>query len=186
MLRAAAALALPTVAYAHGAIITPRSRNSWDFTVGVNTPKDWPSNADCTNVTGTSPADCHNGQAGFYCKQPGLLHRCAAATCNLRPCVHCIKLTTASSIKQSCGGTCAGCLECDHVSGRVQTDICGLGMKATLPDYARSLNINATAGSPEDIYKHNPCLACPRRRASRRCVRTGRRHPLGARGRERW
>ena len=69
MLRAAAALALPTVAYAHGAIITPRSRNSWDFTVGVNTPKDWPSNADCTNVTGTSPADCHNGQAGFYYSQ---------------------------------------------------------------------------------------------------------------------
>jgi hypothetical protein len=29
----------------HGAIVTPRSRNSIDYLVGVNTPKDWPSNA---------------------------------------------------------------------------------------------------------------------------------------------
>ena len=123
LLRAAAALALPAAALSHGAIISPRSRNSWDFTVGVNTPKDWPTNADCTNVSGTDPGDCRNGQAGFYYSQ----------------------------------GCSIGCAECDHVSGRVQIDICGSGMEATLPDYARSLNLNATAGSPEDIYKHNPC-----------------------------
>jgi hypothetical protein len=124
--RAAAALALlPAVVVGHGAIITPRSRNSWDYTVGVNTPKDWPDNRDCTNVTGTDPGDCRNGQAGFYYSQ----------------------------------GCSIGCKECDHISGRVQKDICGSGMKATLPDYARSLNLNATAGSPEDIYKHNPWRA---------------------------
>eukprot|EP01043_Picozoa_sp_COSAG02_P072107 COSAG02_NODE_13451_length_1392_cov_1.413447_1_plen_297_part_10 len=124
--RTAAALALlPTVVVGHGAIITPRSRNSWDYTVGVNTPKDWPTNADCTNVSGTDPADCRNGQAGFYYSQ----------------------------------GCSIGCPECDHVSGRVQKDICGLGMKATLPDYARSLNLGAVAGSPQDIYKHNPWRA---------------------------
>ena len=31
--------------------------------VGVNTPKDWASNKDCTNITGTNPGDCHNGRA---------------------------------------------------------------------------------------------------------------------------
>jgi hypothetical protein len=121
----AALLLMPTAGLGHGAIITPRSRNSWDYTVGVNTPVDWPSNADCTNVSGTDPGDCRNGQAGFYYSQ----------------------------------GCSIGCDHCDHVSGRVQKDICGLGMKPTLPDYARSLNLNATAGSPEDIYKHNPWRA---------------------------
>ena len=105
--------------------ITPRSRNSVDFTVGVNTPVDWPSNADCTNVTGTDPGDCRNGQAGFYYSQ----------------------------------GCSIGCPDCDHISGRVQKDICGRGMKATLPAYARSLNLASTPGSPEDIYKHNPWRA---------------------------
>ena len=65
--RAAAALALlPAVVVGHGAIITPRSRNSWDYTVGVNTPKDWPTNADCTNVSGTDPADsAETARRGF-------------------------------------------------------------------------------------------------------------------------
>lgn len=46
-----------------GAIISPRSRNSVDYLVGVNTPKDWPSNGDCTNITGDA---CYNGQADFW------------------------------------------------------------------------------------------------------------------------
>jgi len=53
-------------------------------------------------------------------------------------------------------GCFIGCPECDHASGRRQTDLCGLGQKATLPDYARSVNLNATIGSNLDIYKHNP------------------------------
>ena len=110
----------------HGAIVSPRSRNSVDYLVGVNTPKDWASNKDCTNISGTNPGDCHNGQAGFYYSQ----------------------------------GCFIGCPECDHISGRRQIDLCGLGKEATLndPKY-RSVNRNATAGSPQDIYRHNPWRA---------------------------
>jgi hypothetical protein len=125
MMRAAALALLPAVAFSHGGLITPRSRNSWDYTVNVNAPSNYQSNKDCTNISGADPGDCRNGQAGFYYSQ----------------------------------GCSIGCAECDHVSGRVQTDICGSGMKATLPEYARSLNLNSTAGSPNDIYKHNPWRA---------------------------
>ncbi len=57
-------------------------------------------------------------------------------------------------------GCFIGCPECDHVSGRRQIDLCGLGKKATIndPKY-RSVNRNATAGSIYDIYKHNPWRA---------------------------
>merc|ERR1712086_162528 len=57
-------------------------------------------------------------------------------------------------------GCFIGCPTCDHMSGRRQTDLCGNGMKATIndPKY-RSVNRNATAGSPEDIYRHNPWRA---------------------------
>ena len=54
-------------------------------------------------------------------------------------------------------GCFIGCPSCDHVSGRRQTDLCGLGMKSTVNDPAlRSLNRAAIAGSPQDIYRHNP------------------------------
>merc|ERR1719174_3022199 len=56
-------------------------------------------------------------------------------------------------------GCFIGCPSCDHLSGRRQTDLCGLGKKATLPDYARSVNLNATRGSALDIYQHNPWMA---------------------------
>jgi len=56
-------------------------------------------------------------------------------------------------------GCFIGCPTCDHLSGRRQTDLCGLGMKATLPDYARSVNRNATRFSELDIYRHNPWSA---------------------------
>lgn len=118
-----AVASLATSVAGHGAIISPRSRNSVDYLVNVNTPKDWPSNGDCTNITG---GDCHNGQAPFWYSQ----------------------------------GCFIGCPECDHMSGRVQTDLCGLGFKATINDPKhRTVNRNATAGSAEDIYKHNPWRA---------------------------
>lgn len=56
-------------------------------------------------------------------------------------------------------GCFIGCEECDHISGRSQADICGSGKQATLPNYARSVNLNATPGSIYDIYKHNPWRA---------------------------
>jgi lytic starch monooxygenase len=55
----------PTV-HGHGTVVSPRSRNSVDYLVGVNTPKDWPSNAGCANITGDA---CHNGQATFWYSQ---------------------------------------------------------------------------------------------------------------------
>lgn len=57
-------------------------------------------------------------------------------------------------------GCFIGCPFCDHLSGRRQVDLCGLGMKATIndPKY-RSVNRNATAGSSFDIYAHNPWRA---------------------------
>ena len=54
-------------------------------------------------------------------------------------------------------GCFIGCPECDHASGRRQTDLCGLGKRATVNEPRfRSVNRNATAGSPQDIYRHNP------------------------------
>lgn len=46
------------------------------------------------------------------------------------------------------------------VSGRRQTDLCQNGFKATINDPShRTVNVNAPAGSPTDIYKHNPWRA---------------------------
>ena len=54
-------------------------------------------------------------------------------------------------------GCFIGCKECDHESGRRQVDLCNSGQKATVNDPSqRSVNRAAAAGSPEDIYKHNP------------------------------
>ena len=40
------AATLVTAVTAHGTVVSPRSRNSVDYLVGVNSPKDWPSNAE--------------------------------------------------------------------------------------------------------------------------------------------
>jgi hypothetical protein len=57
-------------------------------------------------------------------------------------------------------GCFIGCPTCDSKSGRAQYDICGSGKQATLNDpNLRSVNRNATAGSENDIYKHNPWRA---------------------------
>jgi len=54
-------------------------------------------------------------------------------------------------------GCFIGCKECDHMSGRRQIDLCDSGQNATVNDpLQRSVNRGAEAGSPEDIYKHNP------------------------------
>jgi len=114
---------LANIVAGHGAIISPRSRNSVDYLVGVNTPTDWPSNRDCTNITGDA---CFNGQADFWYSQ----------------------------------GCFIGCNACDHVSGRRQTDLCNGGFNATLNDpHLRTVNLNVTAGSDLDIYRHNPWRA---------------------------
>lgn len=106
----------------HGALVSPRSRNSVDYLVGVNVPAHWTSDRECTNITG---GPCNNGQAAFWYSQ----------------------------------GCFIGCPKCDHLSGRRQVDLCGLGKVATLDPSYRTVNRKATPGSPEDIYKHNPWRA---------------------------
>ena len=60
LIRGATALAsLVDLAADHGAMLLPRSRNSVDYTVGVNTQR-------CSNTTG---AACNNGQAAFWYSQ---------------------------------------------------------------------------------------------------------------------
>lgn len=107
----------------HGAVVSPRSRNSIDYLVGVNVPAHWTADRECTNITG---GPCNNGQAPFWYSQ----------------------------------GCWIGCPFCYHGDGRRQTDLCGLGKKSTVndPKY-RTVNRNAVAGSPEDIYRHNPWRA---------------------------
>jgi hypothetical protein len=56
-------------------------------------------------------------------------------------------------------GCFIGCKECDHASGRRQTDLCKSGMAATNNGEARSLNLNVTPGALNDIFKHNPWRA---------------------------
>jgi hypothetical protein len=56
-----------------------------------------------------------------------------------------------------------GCPECDHESGRRQTDLCKKGFVGMLPDRAISVNRDAAIGqlrnSKLDIYRHNPWRA---------------------------
>ena len=117
-LRLLLALSSAASVAAHGAVVTPRTRNSVDYLVGVNTPKDWSSDWECVNISTTDHASrehgCHNGQAAFYYSQ----------------------------------GCFIGCAECDHASGRRQVDLCGSGKNATLNDPGlRTVNVNVTAGS---------------------------------------
>ena len=54
-------------------------------------------------------------------------------------------------------GCFIGCPECDHISGRRQVDLCGLGKQPTINDPEhRTVNRAAPAGSELDIYRHNP------------------------------
>jgi len=76
----------------------------------------------------------------------------------------CANATGPCNNGQSCywynQGCFIGCPTCDSISGRVQTDLCGLGKKATINDpLQRTVNRNATAGSEYDIYMHNPWRA---------------------------
>ncbi len=52
-------LSFTNLVYGHGAMVSPRSRNSVDYLVNVNTAR-------CSNITGSS---CNNGQASFWYSQ---------------------------------------------------------------------------------------------------------------------
>lgn len=129
LLSALVATAYLTTAAAHGALVHPRSRNSIDF--------------DQVNCDGNTD----------HCSSPGKGNGCVNYTHPTEPCFN-----GQASFWYS-QGCFIGCPECDHKSGRRQTDLCGLGKNATLPNWARSVNLNATIGSELDIYKHNPWRA---------------------------
>jgi hypothetical protein len=60
MIRRATALSACVASVAgHGAMVTPRSRNSVEWLVNVNTQR-------CSNITGDT---CNNGQASFWYSQ---------------------------------------------------------------------------------------------------------------------
>lgn len=74
----------------------------------------------------------------------------------------CANNTKSCSNGQACywysQGCFIGCPTCDSVSGRIQSDLCGLGKTATLNDpLLRTVNRNGTGDL--DIYKHNPWRA---------------------------
>eukprot|EP01051_Picozoa_sp_SAG22_P002213 SAG22_NODE_97_length_20760_cov_43.302850_15_plen_460_part_00 len=116
----------------HGALVSPRSRNAIDVANGVN----------CVGY------EC-SAKATSTIK-PGQYGGCVNATHPGQPCYN---GQAAFFYSQGCF---IGCPECDHWSGRRQTDLCRLGKEPTLPDHARSVNRNATANSMYDIYRHNP------------------------------
>lgn len=90
-----------------------------------------------------------------------------------------LPITFAQCVNASGGDTCSngqsafwysqgcfiGCPECDHMSGRRQTDLCKLGFVGKLPSEAIAVNrafANGTAvprDSIYDIYRHNPWRA---------------------------
>ena len=81
---------------------------------------------------------------------------------------NCINASAICDVAQSCfwfsNGCTIGCAACDGgAKGPTNPntkDRCGSGMRATInaPRH-RTMNRNATAGSPEDLYKHNPWRA---------------------------
>lgn len=79
----------------HGALVSPRSRNSVDYLVGVNTAR-------CSNITGDK---CENGQASFWCVLGASARRWPLADL-ARP-----------RYSQGCF---IGCPTCDNMSGRRQ------------------------------------------------------------------
>jgi len=121
MLRLLAASSVLALADAHGALVTPRSRNAVDYEEITNNASAGIHNvwAQCSNITG---APCNNGQATYWYSQ----------------------------------GCFIGCDECDHVSGRRQTDLCNSGFVGQLPDHAISVNRDQVRDSKYDIYRHNP------------------------------
>jgi hypothetical protein len=72
MMRATLAASALAVVAGHGTIVSPRSRNSVDYLVGVNAQR-------CSNITGD---DCQNGQASFWYSQVRSSRR--ATTCAVR------------------------------------------------------------------------------------------------------
>ena len=179
---------------AHGAMVSPLSRNAVDASeVGCDRATDHCSPKAVGNgcVNHTHPnMPCNNGHTThppirlahmYLIADPYLMIADIACGC----------VTGQASFWYS-QGCFIGCPTCDHLSGRRQTDLCNLGMNATLPDYARSVNKNATRFSELDIYQWlRGIYACCGNAtggddgvASGKCGAIGGNHTTGAGGNE--
>jgi hypothetical protein len=86
--------------------------------------------------------------------------------CSLRSCSHshtlsrvCTQLTLGQAAFWYSQGCFIGCPECDHVSGRRQTDICKKGFVGQLPTHAIAVNgfyPNGTAVERDSVYECVP------------------------------
>ena len=109
----------------HGAIVYPLSRNSIDSDeVNCDRGSDHCSakatGTGCVNHTHpTEP--CKNGQASFWYSQGDVFFASL--------------LPTDRHSLFFFAGCFIGCPECDHKSGRRQTDLCGNGKERTIPDW---------------------------------------------------
>jgi len=56
-------------------------------------------------------------------------------------------------------GCSIGCAECTGIGSHSNVSICNSTMQPTLPDYARTMNLQAKAGSRDDVYRFNPWRA---------------------------
>ena len=125
-------------------MVTPRSRNSVDFAEGPkhNDGLGGTTWAWCQNVTGDK---CNNGQTAYWYSQG-----CAS--------LHPAAPPRAADLTGAAVGF-IGCPECDHESGRRQTDLCKKGFVGKIPDAAIAVNRDVPRDSPLDIYRHNPWRA---------------------------
>lgn len=132
MVRAFAIAALPAMAASHGALVHPLGRNAVDR---FEKP---------TGLMGITcgPGHDEHGDTWAWCQN------LTGEACN----------NGQSSFWYS-QGCFIGCDECDHVSGRRQTDLCKKGFVGKLPHYAISVNRGVTRDSPYDIFRHNPWRA---------------------------
>eukprot|EP01048_Picozoa_sp_COSAG05_P019286 COSAG05_NODE_2981_length_2437_cov_1.493584_1_plen_236_part_00 len=117
----------------HGSLVSPMSRNALDRRVDVN---------------------C----AAYSCKAGTKLPSGTYGACvNVsHPSEPCLNGQAAFYYSQGCF---IGCAECDHLSGRVQTDLCRSGKNRTIDPRFRTINRHAAPGSKYDIYRHNPWAA---------------------------
>lgn len=129
-------LSLVALVSGHGFVINPPIRNSID--------KDQPGYAHggFPLPDGSPGCTTHTGACGCWCTNG----------------------TEACESGQSCfwfsQGCRIGCDTCTGVDARVQKDLCGSGMKATVCDpELRTYNMEAACNTDADTYRHNPWRA---------------------------
>ena len=155
--RALALASLPALVFSHGAMVTPRSRNS--------VVRHQPPTATVYSRAALSLSHMSDRCARGSHAQLAMSAQDWKVNVNQQ---RCSNVTEGSNGKCENGqasfwysqGCFIGCPTCDNESGRRQTDLCGLGKKQTLTDVKYwSVNRDAVPFSDLDIYQHNPWRA---------------------------